>query len=64
MDVSVDPFPNDIAVPALKTRYADAYFVARAVVVLGSTIKTVGIILGVLIFVGVLATAALARCLG
>ena len=45
MNDSADLFSNEIAIPALKSRYNDAYFIARAVVALGKTIKTIGIIL-------------------
>jgi hypothetical protein len=60
MKAFTDSFPNDIAVPALKTRYTDAYLAARAYVLLGNTIKTVGIVLGVLILVGFFAFASFA----
>lgn len=52
MSDSPDRFSDDIAITALKNRYNDAYFVAKTIVMFGKTIKTIGIVIGAVIFVG------------
>lgn len=48
---------DSVLTTSLTKRYKDAYLVARVTVTIGRTIKVIGIVLGVVIFIAILAIA-------